>query len=1160
MNKKFSTLVAALLLAGGALSPALAQKLSSVANDGKYYKIKAAYAYDFGGRGWIPESDGYYLDLDEVNGAQISQSDDDYWKVVKVANDTYELINFAGNKLTVNSLTQYAMKEDLQMGGEVLKASQLQLSTGAWVAYATPAPNKLQTQVEGSTSNYGTAFTYVASSAIVDMAGADPYISYWELDPDDIEPVNFVYNAGDHYAQTNVYQVSYNKTTKTWKFKNNATGVAVKATNARDAAEEFYVRYDDDHGTYLQDPITNKYVKLTIANNVISSAALVDELIDATFVGFASVGDNAIRVDLLNKLEKDGFSVTIYHDAKDDDCFDKDHAVTSIAGNPFTGHLTTMAWEDGKFVQATSGYSFYLKNAEGNFIVAKKYEGQGDNENQVLYGFTTVSEAALVEDLARTQNAGLPNYKQQYFGEFTADVDGVDFDADPTMITKVTELTWLGVNIKEVDAVNNYYIVIGRYDFAGKPTLVASEGTDLKPILISLGDRNIVDWTDFVQNKFFTIEKITKDKTDNGKLAAYDNVGKDWAYVKSYGNVLEGQWALTVNFEDAAKKVAKSYTFTNRENPKVTFEVFDNANALYTVSGATDTYAYQGDTYVIKAVSTKDSDGYARLDVKSEQNQNWNIAFASNVFGGQAYLTENHDDSKDATYHVIGLDTDVDNALQFSIKQYAAPRTVKMDADKHEYKYTPTDSVYVISTLGTYDKKKGYVEVKDTLRVLSYSFVNQWNEPLVYAEVSNGDNAYQSQVWYEYTDAGKKKTAKFANNTLAYAHENAQKFAVRYDGERYNLRPLHTVWKGAKWESQYHGDELMYQEFNNRRDLRKMYAGDATNGILDQISLYDRTENDLFVIEETSKDIYRSLEGANANGLDTISIYRDENNKSLLYEKSVTLTADNNKVVNFLGMENIADFTEMAPAMLADTAYVRNETYKPQYLLVVNPTIVPAGKWCDVHQTADCEHAVPTKGLVSGRFLVSLQDTAAVWADANKHKAGNPYLNSEGYAKLGFVQATHYNDTLAITREKPTAADSLYLGNNDFNVAKFAFKYVDTESKSFVIETKDGFLKWMNGYVVVVPNEKNADIFNLNEDEDRNPTANEAIAAEGVQVIAGKGVVTVQGAAGKVITVANILGQTIANQVAASDNVTIAAPTGVVVVAVDGEATKVVVK
>ena len=106
-----------------------------------------------------------------------------------------------------------------------------------------------------------------------------------------------------------------------------------------------------------------------------------------------------------------------------------------------------------------------------------------------------------------------------------------------------------------------------------------------------------------------------------------------------------------------------------------------------------------------------------------------------------------------------------------------------------------------------------------------------------------------------------------------------------------------------------------------------------------------------------------------------------------------------------------------------------------------------------------------------------------------------------------------------------------------------------------------GYIKWMNGVVVVVPQIANAEIFNMNEDEAGNPTANEAIAAEaGVQVIGGQGVVTVQGAAGKVVTVANILGQTLANQVAASDNVTIAVPAGIVVVSVDGEATKVVVK
>ena len=75
------------------------------------------------------------------------------------------------------------------------------------------------------------------------------------------------------------------------------------------------------------------------------------------------------------------------------------------------------------------------------------------------------------------------------------------------------------------------------------------------------------------------------------------------------------------------------------------------------------------------------------------------------------------------------------------------------------------------------------------------------------------------------------------------------------------------------------------------------------------------------------------------------------------------------------------------------------------------------------------------------------------------------------------------------------------------------------------------------------------------------PTANETINAATVKVVAGKGQVVVMNAAGKKVVVNNVLGQTIANTVMTSDNVTIAAPQGVVVVAVEGEkAVKAIVK
>ena len=77
------------------------------------------------------------------------------------------------------------------------------------------------------------------------------------------------------------------------------------------------------------------------------------------------------------------------------------------------------------------------------------------------------------------------------------------------------------------------------------------------------------------------------------------------------------------------------------------------------------------------------------------------------------------------------------------------------------------------------------------------------------------------------------------------------------------------------------------------------------------------------------------------------------------------------------------------------------------------------------------------------------------------------------------------------------------------------------------------------------------------------PTANESIDAKesSIVVVAGNGVVTIQGAAGKSVVISNILGKVVAETVLTSDNATIAVPAGIVAVAVDGEeAVKVVVK
>ena len=79
-------------------------------------------------------------------------------------------------------------------------------------------------------------------------------------------------------------------------------------------------------------------------------------------------------------------------------------------------------------------------------------------------------------------------------------------------------------------------------------------------------------------------------------------------------------------------------------------------------------------------------------------------------------------------------------------------------------------------------------------------------------------------------------------------------------------------------------------------------------------------------------------------------------------------------------------------------------------------------------------------------------------------------------------------------------------------------------------------------------------------EKDSEATANETIATSSVIVAGQDGAVVVKGAEGKNVIVSTILGKVVANEVLTSDNAQIAAPQGVVVVSVDGESFKVVVK
>ena len=446
-------------------------------------------------------------------------------------------------------------------------------------------------------------------------------------------------------------------------------------------------------------------------------------------------------------------------------------------------------------------------------------------------------------------------------------------------------------------------------------------------------------------------------------------------------------------------------------------------------------------------------------------------------------------------------------------------------------------------------------------------------------ELEQGDDIIKLSQ-YSITDAVSNKVLAYDSKNDYYVLVSASALINNTDLEIANYvfkekgENVYNILKGVKSAEKYYyaTTEKNYNLVTSNfcSDVTKLYGAHNTGRLVEDVNAYKSVQNDLFVVVDADAQQYRG-DFSNEGAMDTIKIFRNDDNSYVLYEKGTLLETKDEVLEGFLGLENIYDpqYAKVNPAVLADTAKHAN-TYRPQYMFAVETEVVPAGKYCDIHgANADCkdEHLTDTEGYIAGRYLVNLVDSA---------KAGRKdcvYQNYAGdnYYRLGFVAAKHMGDTLIIA----SSNKKIVVGDGKDQVCTFALKYVDGNRDAFTIETLynrvfdkygdvleidgqkqefRGYVKFHNGVPVVTSQASEAEVFDLEVLENVIPTANETIAASAVTVIAGEGNVTIAGAAGKKVVIANILGQTIANTVLTSDNATIAAPAGVVVVAVEGEA------
>jgi len=188
-----------------------------------------------------------------------------------------------------------------------------------------------------------------------------------------------------------------------------------------------------------------------------------------------------------------------------------------------------------------------------------------------------------------------------------------------------------------------------------------------------------------------------------------------------------------------------------------------------------------------------------------------------------------------------------------------------------------------------------------------------------------------------------------------------------------------------------------------------------------------------------------------------------------------------------------------------------------------------------------------------------------------------------------------YVDLNALAAKLPVD-NIVFLGDNTHKDVVFSFRYIQRQvkndgtpdpsaSKVFLIESESecrgvspiiaprigGWVKLHSGNGVPVLSRGSYDDMILEAEKwdaecgdleaGTDPLANDKVSASSISVVAGAGSVTILNAAGKNVTISNILGQAVAKTAIASDNVTVAAPAGVVIVAIEGEsAVKAVVK
>ena len=947
------------------------------------------------------------------------------------------------------------------------------------------------------------------------------------------------FNNGEYYF------ISGSDANKAWKGEKDGTVSATTAVNAdeclwavEDASANGVTRYKFKNKATGKYAMLNKSIEfvytaaynsgmyLSIANGANLDADLTNTTDAVSFGIYKSTTEN-VDAKELNDVLGNGFGLSIL---KVKDSKDKVEGMDA-----FDGKLTAIVPKNS---EAKDVETFQLVNGDKYVALTLANEWGVENTGVNKRG----GKFVLIDgkELAKNADKYLTYFTiKRYSGVADNLIDRVSVSDKATAAT---------------DTRNLYIMKLGE-DLVLTSTVSTITGETYP--YITLGLNNVASVKQFLGTFWNISFAATKSEVTEaneykvGRAFAIEDNAPEYVSASSVeAGFPEAQWAVT-----AANLNTNAFTLANRETKakieNVVLRETSEKNVYIVESVEADKNLAAGDK--IKLTAYEDPtmfDGFMQATENALRNQKYYMGQYHAISGNKnVYFSENHQKS-----HQLGVVTDKNEAtlwnLSFRMKDYDGGTKNAVDTVFVETVFATLIDGKIVTDP---DNKK--VE-KSKLAILPYQFQNRSNNEYV---VYNNGQGYKFYV----LNPDKKK-------------ENAYSFALKKQPNgTYNI----VQFKNADNENTTTDERHAF-------DSKIYVANSEVDGFgeLRQMGTYATDNNSLMVVEKADAPEYHKIA---VEWGDTISLYREENNAQVLYEKRDNKSVVEKDTLSFLNIDNINQFS-VNPAIFADTAYINrtidgeaNTCY--QYLLAVN---VDKEKthYCPYNPEHNTDEWLAANGgpcadakehkAVKGRFLVNLIDTANVYGATHLHN--NPYVNEveagESRAKLSFVEGVHADDTLYITR-KGGEIVKLAMDTTDFNVAKFAFRYVDNDAKTFKIQTQwknyfptedaeiveetannDGYLKWINGTLVVENGFENGDVFGIEENVKRDPVANEDITTSSISVIAKEGAVIIKGAAGKKVTISNVLGQTIANTVLSSDDATISTPAGVVVVAVEGEA------